>query len=134
MRSQRERSARFLLNKPLALFEIVALASILVALGGCDDGSEGATEAHLSFTGLVTSVETRSLLEFESITVASESGVVLDFHAGGRRFEEFTPAHVREHMVLGDPVEVTYQKSGDMLLIVSLRDASAELPAPSGSP
>ena len=110
------------------------MAHVSVALGGCDDVPEGATEAHSSFTGTVTGVKIRSLLEFESITVASESGAALDFHTGGRRFDEFTPSHIREHMILGDPVEVTYRRSGDMLLIISLRDASDEMPAPSGSP
>ena len=112
----------------------LVLACALSALGGCGGASEESAESHRSFTGMVTSVEARSLLEFESITVADESGVVLDFHAGGRRFGEFTPTHVREHMLLGDPVEVTYRKSGDVLLIVSLQDASDEWPAPSGSP
>ena len=116
------------------MFGLLALAHVTVVVGGCENTSERSEEAHPSFTGTVTNVESRSLLEFESITIASESGVVLDFHAGGRRFEEFTPAHVREHMVLGDPVEVTYRESGDTLLIVSLRDASDESPAPSGSP
>ena len=112
----------------------LVLTCALLALEGCGGASEESAESHRSFTGMVTSVEARSLLEFESITVADESGVVLDFHAGGRRFGEFTPAHVREHMLLGDPVEVTYRQSGDVLLIVSLQDASDEWPATSESP
>lgn len=110
------------------------MASIVVVLGGCEKASGGPVESHRSFIGTVMSFEAESLLEFESITVANDSGVVLDFHSGGRRFEEFTPAHVREHMVLGDPVEVTYRKSGDVLLIVSLQDAYDEPPEPSVSP
>ena len=112
----------------------LVLTCALLALEGCGGASEESAESHRSFTGMVTSVEARSLLEFESITVAGESGVVLDFHAGGRQFGEFTPAHVREHMLLGDPVEVTYRQSGDVLLIVSLQDASDEWPATSESP
>ena len=116
------------------MFVILAMTLIAIVLGGCDKAPADPVEGHRSFTGTVMSFKAESLLEFESITVADESGVVLDFHSGGRRFEEFTPAHVREHMVLGDPVEVTYRESGGVLLIVSLRDAYDEPPAPSGSP
>ena len=105
-----------------------------VALGGCEKTPEGPAEGHRRFRGTVMSFEAESLLEFEFITVANEPGVVLDFHSGGSRFEEFTPAHVREHMILGDPVEVIYRESEVVLLIVSLRDAYGEPPAPSGSP
>ena len=134
MRSQRERSACFVLNKILVSFGIWPVAVVVVALSGCDRAPEGPTGDHLSFTGTIHSFEAESLLELESITVASESGDVLEFFADGRRFEEFTPAHVREHMVLGDPVEVTYRESGDRLIIVSLRDAFVEPPETSESP
>ena len=110
------------------------MALVAVGLGGCGGAAEGQIETSLSFTGTVIGFESESLLEFESITVANESGVVLDFHSGGKRFEEFTPAHVREHMILGDPVEVAYREAGGRLLIVSLRDSYDEPPAPSGSP
>ena len=103
-------------------------------MGACDGVSEETAEGRHSFSGTVTNFSAKSLLELESVTVASETGVVLDFHAGGRRYEEFTPSHVREHMVLGHPVEVIYQRSGDMLLMVSLRDVHDGTPAPSGSP
>ena len=88
----------------------------------------------LTFTGLVTAVESRSLLAFESIDVADQSGSVTKFNSGGQRFEEFTPSHVREHMLAGDLVEVTYRKSGDDLIIVSLRDVPSWPPVPSVSP
>ena len=116
------------------MYGIWPLVIVGVALGGCDGAPEGMPEDQPSFAGTVTSFEAKTLLELESVTVANESGVVLQFHAGGRRFEEFTPAHVREHMLLGDPVEVTYRLSGDKRLIVSLRDVYGEPPGTSGSP
>ena len=85
MRSQRERSPSFFLNKTLPVSCTLVLVCALLALGGCDGASEEPAESHRSFTGMVTSFEARSILEFESITVADESGVVLDFHAGGRQ-------------------------------------------------
>ena len=134
MRSQRERSTCFVLNKTLVSFGIWPLAVVVVALGGCDQAAEGPADVHSSFTGTVKNFEAKSLLELESITVVTESGEALEFFADGGRFEEFTPAHVREHMVLGDLVEVTYRESGGRLLIVSLRDAFVELPGTSVSP
>ena len=116
------------------MFGIWPLAVVAVALSGCDQAAEGRAEDYSSFTGTVHSFEAKSLLELESITVANESGDVFEFFADGRRFEEFTPAHVREHMVLGDPVEVTYRESGGRLLIVALQDAFVETPETSGSP
>ena len=134
MRSQRERSTCFVLNKTLISFGIWPLAVVVVALSGCDGTPEGTAEGRNSFRGTVASFEAKSLLELESLTVANESGEVLEFFADGRRFDEFTPAHVREHMVLGGPVEVTYLESGGRLLIVSLQDAFVETPETSGSP
>ena len=134
MRSQRERSTCFVLNKTLISFGIWPLAFVVVALSGCDQAAEETAEDYSSFTGTVHDFEAKSLLELESIAVANESGEVREFLADGRRFEEFTPAHVREHMVLGDLVEVTYRESGGRLLIVSLRDAFFEPPGTSGSP
>ena len=110
------------------------MAVFAVVLVGCDRTTGGTTTSHSSFMGTVASFQAKTLLELESITIANESGVVLQFHAAGRRFEEFTPAHIREHMVLGDPVEVTYRQSEDRLLMVSLRDAFDESPETSGSP
>ena len=134
MRSQRERSTCFVLNKTLFSFGIWPLAVAVVALGGCDRTPEGFTDVHSRFTGTVKNFEAKSLLELKSITVVTESGEILEFFTDGRRFEEFTPAHIREHMVLGDPVEVTYRESGGRLLIVSLRDAFDEPPGTPGSP
>lgn len=134
MRSQRERSTCFVLNKTLLLFGLWPLAVVAIVLGGCNQTAESMDEDYPRFTGTVHNYEAKSLLELESITIADRSGERREFFADGLRLEEFTPAHVREHMVLGDPVEVTYRESGDRLLIVSLRDAFDETPGPSGSP
>ena len=112
--------------------DVAISAFVIVALVGCDGTPDNPEAVHLTFTGLVTSVDSRSLLELESIVVADQSGRVLQFHANGNRFEAFTPSHVREHMLIGDPLVVTYTRSGDRLLIVSLEDAFAGPPEPSG--
>ena len=107
------------------------ISSTIVAVAGCDRESESPGGTDLEFTGLITALAPRSLLDLESIEVTDEAGVALRFHAGGRRFAEFTPSHVREHMLLGLPVVVTYRESEGVLIIVGLVDAPVELPGPS---
>ena len=55
--------------------------------------------------------------------VTDDEGVSLEFHAAGRRFTDFTPSHVREHMLQGLGVIVTYHRADDgTLYIVTIRD------------
>ena len=98
---------------------------------GCDGVSDGSQEKDREFTGLITDMAPRSLLELDSIEVTDITGAALRFHAQGRRFEGFTPGHVQEHMMLGLPVVVTYRESDGILIMVGLVDASVEQPGPS---
>ncbi len=75
------------------------------------------------FEGLITGFEASTLLDIESIEVTDRAGTVLEFHAGGRRFAEFTPSHVREHMLQGLGVIVSYRESDGTLYIVAIRDS-----------
>ena len=100
---------------------VIAVALVFGAYCGGDGDGPGASEA--VFEGLITSVEVRTLLDLESIEVTDDVGTSLVFHAGGQRFVEFTPSHVREHMLQGLGVIVTYRKSDDGTLhIVTIRD------------
>ncbi len=106
----------------------VAPAALAVC-GGAQPDTRGET---LVFTGLVTDVEARSLLELESIEVTDRSGAALRFHAErGQRFAEFSPSHARGHMLLAEPVEVTYREMDGLLFIVDLADAPVERLEPS---
>ena len=100
---------------------IVAVALVFGSYCGGDSGETGAPEG--VFEGLITSIEARTLLDLESIEVTDDAGTSLVFHAGGQRFVEFTPSHVREHMLQGLGVIVSYRKSDDgALYIVTIRD------------
>ena len=88
----------------------------------------------MTFTGHVSDVRARSLVELESIRVTNADGASMRFRAPqGARFPDFNPSHAREHMLLGDPVKVTYRESPDGTpLILDLSDAPpSETPAPS---
>ncbi len=102
----------------------LSVIAIALAFGSyCGGGGGGTDTSEEVFEGLITSVEARTLLDIESIEVTDDTGASLEFHARGRRFAEFTPSHVREHMLQGLGVIVTYRKSDDgALRIVGIRD------------
>ena len=113
--------SKFFLKQVLKL-SVIAVALVFGSYcGGGDGGGPKASEA--VFEGLITSVEARTLLDLESIEVTDDDGMTLEFHAAGRRFVEFTPSHVREHMLQGLGVIVTYRESDDGALhIVNIKD------------
>ena len=108
------------------LKQVTKMAIIAVALvfGSFCGGNGGETDApDAVFEGLITGLEARTLLDIESIEVTDDNGRSLEFHAAGQRFVEFTPSHVREHMLQGLGVTVTYRESDDgVLQLVSIKD------------
>ena len=102
----------------------MSVIAIALAFGTHCGGEGGAPDAsERVFEGLVTGMEARTLLDLESIEVTDDAGTSLAFRAGGLRFAEFTPGHVREHMIQGLGVIVAYRESEDgTLYIVSIRD------------
>ena len=100
---------------------VVAVALVFGAYCGGDGAGPEASEA--VFEGMITNVEARTLLDLESIEVTDDTGMSQVFHSGGQRFVEFTPSHVREHMLQGLGVIVSYRRSDDgTLYIVTIRD------------
>ena len=86
----------------------------------------------MAFSGLIIEFTSVSLLEFDSIKVVNKVGTVMEFRSGGRRFPHFTPSHLREHMVLGQGVVVSYRENGGEFQIVDITDdVATELPGPS---
>ncbi|MCY4654288.1 MAG: hypothetical protein OXC95_14130 [Dehalococcoidia bacterium] len=102
----------------------ISVIAVVLVFGSYCGGDGGETKTSQAvFEGLITSVEARTLLDLESIEVTDDEGKTLEFHAAGRRFMDFTPSHVREHMLQGLGVIVTYRKSEDGALhIVDIRD------------
>ncbi len=90
-----------------------ALATLLLFAGACGDGVH---TAH----GLVTQVQARSLTEIATFTVGDEAGRSWTFETDGPI--EFTPSHLREHMLTGQPVTVYYRDQGERLLAERVAD------------
>lgn len=93
----------------------VALVLLVLALAGC-----GGEEAE-SVRGAVVDVQESTPFILGSIDVQDEDGKLWHFEARGE-LEGFTPSHLREHMVQGLPVLVTYDDDGGALVIVSVTD------------
>lgn len=103
----------------------LAAATLWLALGsfGCGaDGGSGATGESRTVRGLLTDVKAASLLEIESITVQTDDGETHVIESGGRILTDFTPSHLREHMLRGEAVTVTFHEQGERLVLDDVSD------------
>ena len=108
------------MGRALASFAVVAL---LIASLSCNRGSDQGPGGPVAETvsGLIRQVDSRSLLKVRSLTVEDDSGTRWVFEAD-QRFDDFTPSHLREHMVLGLRVAVTFHRDEGRLIIDALSD------------
>lgn len=93
----------------------VALAMLVLALAAC-----GGEETE-SVRGAIVDVQESAPFILGSIDVQDEGGTLWHFEARGE-LEGFTPSHLREHMVQGLPVSVTYDEDGGTFVVVSITD------------
>lgn len=70
--------------------------------------------------GVLVDVAARSLTELRSFEVRTDDGRRLSFRVEGD--VGMTPGHLREHMLLAEPVTVTYRESADGLVALHLED------------
>ncbi len=96
----------------ICAFAVVVLGLLLPM--GCGD------DAGQQVRGQVVEVVARSFTELESLRIRDEAGREYIFITDG--FVGFTPAHVKEHRLLGQSLLVTYVKRGDDLVAVALTD------------
>ena len=118
------KQVQFLFKHCIGIVSILLL-TITIAAAACVDDPDEQTTPPMNFSGLILEFTPGSLLEFESIKVVNEVGTVMEFHSGGRRFSHFTPSHLREHMVLGQGVVVSYREVGGVFHIVDITDVAA---------
>ena len=108
----------------VALLGFFAVVLTAVDCGG--DGKDETEEAILQVRGLVTDVQARSLLELESLQVVDEQNTVWDFRGAPQRVtdrgHDYSPSHLRQHMVQGVPIIVTYTEKDGVLTIVSISE------------
>jgi hypothetical protein len=78
--------------------------------------------------GVLLDVEAPSIQQVTSFTLRTDAGQELhfvtapDFNQGVSH--QMTPGHMRQHMALADPVDVTYRDDGGTLVALSAVDVS----------
>jgi hypothetical protein len=74
--------------------------------------------------GVVYRVDSPALGQVDGFELLAPDGRILVFDTTELRFQpEFPAAHLSEHQVLSDPIEVTYRIEGDRLVVTQLDDA-----------
>ena len=72
-------------------------------------------------TGRVISVFPKSITIVEKITVVDIDGHHWTFESDGE-YSGFTPSHLLEHQVAGDPIKIKYRELAGKLLIITIQD------------
>ena len=73
--------------------------------------------------GIVYSVDSPALGQVDGFELLGRTADILTFDTTELRFRpEFPAAHLSEHQVLSDPIEVTYRTEGDRLVVTQLDD------------
>ena len=97
-------------------FGLVVTAIVLV-LGACSPG-----DAADEVTGVVVEVQSSGLTEIDEFTVRADDRTY-EFVVTEETEFAFAPAHLNEHRVSGEPVEVVYEGKDDRLYALSVDDA-----------
>ena len=98
-----------------------AIAMIALISGACTDVARNKDLNSIqTVSGLVIMVEARAITEIKLVRIIDEEGITWNFTT--IRPLDFTPSHLREHMVRGDPVTVTFRKVDDLLVAERLED------------
>ena len=102
------------LIKWVSLLFIFPLAIVILSCAA-DLPVDQSTYTTSTVTGLVVDLESTSLIDLYSLTVVDGSHIEWYFLADG--YKGFTPSHLKQHMLLGDPVAVVFHiESGEMLI------------------
>jgi hypothetical protein len=82
-------------------------------------GCRSAPSSHVA-RGVIVDVQARDIARAESVRLQAEGGQILQLKVANS--VAFPPSHLREHMLFGEPVTVTYVESGDGLLATEITD------------
>lgn len=109
--------------KSLILLAVLcALIATAAAALGCEESGEADARETQSARGQVLQVEARSLIELEALELLDDAGEVWRFEGRGIAVPGFAPSHLNEHKLLGQPIEVFYQREGDALVLRNITD------------
>jgi hypothetical protein len=99
----------------VSLLLVASLTAVTVL--GCEPTLQQAT-------GVVIDIDSPALGRVDGFELLTTDGERLQFDTTELEFRsEFPAAHLAEHRVLGDHIEVTYKTEGDRRLVTQLDDA-----------
>ncbi len=93
---------------------VLLAAAALAAPAGCGDAG--------SVRGRIVEVESDGVLSPRSVAVIDVDGRRWEFEVSDV-FGHFTPAHLRQHMLSGEEVEVSYRREGSRLVAHGIEDS-----------
>ena len=99
----------------------LSLALSSAVCGSSENGVIDGPET-ISVHGLLQEVEPRSLLEVGSLIVRDDDGRDWVIEGRGTEIAGFSPSHVREHMVLGQPIRVLFHREDGVLVLDDITD------------
>ena len=106
---------------------LALLALLAASVAAC--AAPAATAQTRTVRGVLLDVESPGIQKVNSFTLRTDDGQQMhfatapDFNQGVAHV--MTPGHMRQHMALGDPVEVTYRDQDGTLVALSATDVSA---------
>ncbi|MDQ3987189.1 MAG: hypothetical protein M3280_11925 [Actinomycetota bacterium] len=109
----------------MSLRPVLTIAVVLL-LTGCGDGPSAENSKDRvpsTITGVVTDVDASGLTQVESFTVRTEADQTYEIFIADDADLGFPPAHLNEHRISGEPVEVQVDQRGDKLFATSVLDA-----------
>ena len=99
------------------LIAVGAILALVLPLGLVCGGEETEWE---EVHGKVIDVHARSITEVDSFALVDGEGEEWSFVTEG--LLEFTPSHLREHMLTGEEVSVRFRRVGGVLIAVGVAD------------
>lgn len=102
----------------------VHLMWFLLMIGNLSCGGERMDTNDASFmevSGLVIDFEARSLTEIDHLTLETAAGQSYKLNVG-KNLGKFTPSHIRQHMVHGELVEISYFRRDGENWLKNIRD------------
>ena len=75
--------------------------------------------------GYVTNVSAANLLTVDWFEIETNSGELMRFEVKGS-IGSFTPSHMRQHMLIGDPVVITYYENGEKFNASMVEDIESQ--------
>jgi len=105
-------------TKKKYLLIVIFVTWILIL--SCNDDLEQKSKEYETI-GRIIEVQADTLSIANKITLQSKDEIVADYFIQ-TYIDEFSPTHLREHMITGDPVKVFYKISDNKNVINSIED------------